>query len=297
MSMSSPLIEVPLSSNSRVSTTSSGSRSGTSASRAGTSGEGASRSAARSCRTSSRSSAPVNRSPACRRLVAAQHRRSRPARSVDHDLGALAGREQQVVEAHRRRQQPAVAGDHVELPVVGEVEVVDPRVGGVEQAQADPLGGHVEVRAGGAVDEHRVAEDAVALEQPRGGVQLDAVELLVLHDDRDVVDAVLPRQRQRPRSSRSSRMNIPATPAVDLLGGLAVRVRVVPERGRGLVDPPGRRPGVLVGDHLVRAAVHLRRQVHAVPVQRALLAQLVGDVDQHLLAALRPQGRPEVGRR
>jgi hypothetical protein len=79
-----------------------------------------------------------------------------------------------------------------------------------------------------------------------------------------------------------------------VLGGLAVRVRVVPQ-GRGrLVDPPGRRPGRTRLDRLVRATVHRGRQMHAVPVDRGRLVQLVADVDHHLLPPRGPKSWPEI---
>ena len=112
----------------------------------------------------------------------------------DHDLGAFARRELQVGHRRRPRQQPAVGGDDVVGPVVGEAEVVDPGVGGVQDPQPDQLGAHLQVGPRGAVDQDRVAQDAGALEEPRAGVQVAAVELLVLHDQRDVVHAVLRRQ-------------------------------------------------------------------------------------------------------
>ena len=48
------------------------------------------------------------------------------------------------------------------------------------------------------------------------------------------------------------------------------------------------------GHQLVRAAVHPRRQPHAVPVQRRLLGQAVGHVDVDRLAGAHPQRGPQV---
>jgi hypothetical protein len=48
----------------------------------------------------------------------------------------------------------------------------------------------------------------------------------------------------------------PGDTAVDVVGGLPVRVRLVPQGGRGLVDPPRGRAAAAGGDQLVRAAVH-----------------------------------------
>ncbi len=81
----------------------------------------------------------------------------------------------------------------------------------------------------------------------------------------------------------------------DVVLGLAVRMRVVPQ-GRGrLVDRPRGRPGRSRSDQLVRAAVGLRGQVHPVPVQGGGLRQGVGDVDPDLVAEAGAQRWPEVG--
>ena len=61
----------------------------------------------------------------------------------------------------------------------------------------------------------------------------------------------------------------------DLLLGLAVRMRVVPERRRRLVDRPARIPRRAGIDRLMGAAVHRGWQVHAVPVHGGRLGQLV----------------------
>ena len=69
---------------------------------------------------------------------------------------------------------------------------------------------------------------------------------------------------------------------------------VVPEGGGGLVDPPVRRPGGAGTDHLVRAAVHDGRKVHAVPVDAGRFVEAVDDVDHDLARRAWPERRAEV---
>ena len=116
----------------------------------------------------------------------------------------------------------------------------------------------------------------------------------VLDDHRHVVDAVAAREAGR-AGRRVVEDEHAGEPAVHVLGGPALQVRVIPERRGRLIDLPARRPSGARRDHLMRAAVHPRRQVHAVPMHRGRLADRVLDVHEHPLAAPGAQRRPEVG--
>jgi hypothetical protein len=195
----------------------------------------------------------------------------------------------------RGRQQPAVAGDELKGPVVGEAQVVDAGGGGVQQPQPDPLAAHVQVRVVGAVDQQLVPQPAdraerrlTEIQRPVGG------EPLVLQDDGDVVDAVAVGQRQR-AGLRVLHQEQPGHPTVDVVLGALVGVGVVPQGGRGLVDRPARRPSGARLDRLVGAAVRRGGQVHAVPVDRGRLRQAVSDVDGDPVAAGGAQGGAQVG--
>jgi len=183
----------------------------------------------------------------------------------DHDLGALARGEQDALGADGRAQQPAVGGHDRQRAGAGEPDVVDPRPRRVEQPQADALRRDAQVGADRAVDRHAVAERAGRGERAAARVEPAlVVEPHVLEDERDVVDAVASRERG-PGRRVVVEDDHAGEPAADVLGRPAVRVRVVPERRGGLLDPPARPPGGARADGLVRAAVHLARQVH--PVQ------------------------------
>jgi hypothetical protein len=150
------------------------------------------------------------------------------------------------------------------------------------------------MRAGRAVDQQRVTEDAdLAAERLALGEPAVVGERLVLHHHRHVVDPVRVGKRTHV-GGRVVDQEHAREPAVDLLLGALVGMRVVPERRGRLVDPPLRREGGAGPDRLLRSAVHAGRQVHAVPVHGGVLAEPVADVDHDLLAACGPQRRTEM---
>src|SRR6266498_1028504 len=117
----------------------------------------------------------------------------------DH-LGALAGRQGHAGDAPWRVEQAAVAADQVEGAAVPEADREDAGGRGVEQPEAHALAGHVQMGVVGAVDQGGAAEPADRVERPVGEVEPAlAVEVLVLDDQGDVVDAVALGQRQRAR--------------------------------------------------------------------------------------------------
>lgn len=189
-----------------------------------------------------------------------------------------------------------VGGDLGEGAAVAALEGQDVGGGGVQDAEAGALPGGREAEGGrvdiGAVAQHRVAE---AVGEIAGDVVLDVaagVDGQALQDERDVVDAVLARQRRR-----GVRVVLdddhPGQSVDDLLGRGAQGVRVVPE-GLGLVlDLEGGRPGLTVGEGVLRAAVHLGRDVGAVEVDTGVRAQAVGDVQQDRAAGGPLHGRAE----
>lgn len=136
----------------------------------------------------------------------------------------------------------------------------------------------------GAVDQHHVAE--VARTRVPG-----VVEVPVLDDHGDVVDAVIVRERLGGRGYRIVEDEHPGHTPVDVIPGLAVGgaggTRVSPQ-----ADLPSRLPIVAGIDNLMRAAVHAGRQVHAVPMHRSGLIEAVMKVDQDMLTAFGAQGGP-----
>ena len=74
-----------------------------------------------------------------------------------------------------------------------------------------------------------------------------------------------------------------------------VRVRVVPQRGRGLDDLPLGLPGLAHLNRRVRAAIRVGRQLHAMPVHRGHFNKVVGDLRADFFTAASPQSGPQEG--
>src|SRR5699024_6162692 len=123
-------------------------------------------------------------------------------------------------------------------------------------------------------------DDAVLTEDP------------VLEDARYVIDAVLVAE-----TGCTARLVVDddqsAQPFEHLLLGLAVRMRVVPERRRGLIDRPLDRTTRARPDGRVRATVHLRGQVHPVPMEGGGDVEVVDGVDADGLSRVDPHRRSQ----
>ena len=120
--------------------------------------------AARRRRMSIVSSAPLLRSSmsaaARDRRGSCAARRRRPAASRPPPRPARPGARSTRSASHGGRQQARVGADDLEAPAVGEAEVVDAGVGGVEHPQAHPRGGGLEHGSPGAVHQDLVAHRA-----------------------------------------------------------------------------------------------------------------------------------------
>ena len=135
-------------------------------------------------------------------------------------------------------EEPAIGRDEGEVSTIAQPEVIHARRGAVEQAKAHDIGRDVEVRAERAVHEQLVADRAD--EPARARRELAIIrEAHILDDDRDVVDAVVARERER-RFDRVVEDEQAGETHRDVFLGFAMRMRVVPERRGRLVDRPCR---------------------------------------------------------
>ena len=150
-------------------------------------------------------------------------------------------------------EQSAVGSDQIERAVVGEPQVVETAGGAVQDAQSHNAGSDVEVGIGDAVGDDRVAEQA---DVGRVGLVETAVrgESSILDDQWNIVHSIGFRKVQRigvgvvdQEQSGESALYVP-------LGG-SMRMWVIPERRRRLVDGPRRFPPPAGFDGLVRSAV------------------------------------------
>ncbi len=165
-----------------------------------------------------------------------------------------------------RVEQPAVAAHLHHRPAAAEPQVVDPRVGRVDEAEPvePPLDAHP--RGDRAVDEDRVAEepDVHVLGVAQRPV---AVEGVVREHDRHVV---LPAREVEPRVAVVLEHVGADEPVVERPRGAAVGVVVVPERRAVLLVRIGVVERAAGRDHVHRMAVALRRHVAAVEVDVAV---------------------------
>jgi hypothetical protein len=153
------------------------------------------------------------------------------------DLGAFARCDLHQLGLVRPLEQPRVAADLPEPPIVGEAEVVDTGVGRIHHPEPHEGRGGFDVRVVRAVHQDRVAEDARgAGEGRRMGERAVVVEALVLDDQRDVVDAV--GVRQLDVACRVVHDEHAGGAPVDVIGGRTVKVGMKPERRSRLVDRP-----------------------------------------------------------
>ena len=219
-------------------------------SRAGTGGEGVSRSAGRSSSRSKESSAPAARATPLTAPRSWDERAQHPpaaGRDVDDHLGPLPRGQHDAGDRARRREQAAVGADEGQRRLVVEGHPVAARRRGVEDAQAHPGRADLEVRRDGAVDQHRVAQqaDGVAVLLVEAPVRREAA---VGEDERHVVDAVVGGQldsgpRRRPGTARTAPGGRGARSARGGAGG----TRASPPAGRRARTPPRWRRGRSAG--------------------------------------------------
>lgn len=164
---------------------------------------------------------------------------------ADDELDPVAGGDLRPGELDWLGEEPAVGANEPERAVVLESQVVDAGVGGVEDAEPDLVGSHLDVGVGGAVDGDGVAEEAGWADDRRSEVEgAVAVEALVLEDDGEVVDAVDVWQPVRLVFGGVDDEH-PGEAPVELFAGPLVGVGVVPQgggrrvHGSGPVAPPG----------------------------------------------------------
>ena len=123
---------------------------------------------------------------------------------------------------------------------IAHLQLIAARVRRVEQTQAHPAARDLDVRALRAVDQQRIADKATAA---RLAVfrRTEIIQTLVLDDNREVIHAVVVRDRQgfadlifhQPHSGQA---------IINLLRRAVRRVGVIPQGGRALANRQHRRP-------------------------------------------------------
>ncbi len=201
---------------------------------------------------------------------------------IHQHLKALPHQHRQFVDLHRLRQQPAVAGDHVQRTLIAGGEVEGPRVTAVKQTQAQPALRRGVLRINGAVGQQRVAKPAyrrahhvqLVVNLPVSG------EFLVLHNHRHIVDAPLLRQAQQ-AAFVVFNQHQPRQPHRYLMARFAMLMRMEPAGRRALVGRKGDAARAARFDDALRPTVYLARHFQSVPVHRRLFSKRIVDIHRH----------------
>jgi len=182
----------------------------------------------------------------------------------------------------------------VELTPVVEAEIIHPGVRGIEQTQAHQPGGHRQCRSDRAVDQHLSAAEPLHPVHHARIVRHAAgpVEIAVLHDQREIVRAVIAGQR-------IDRIGIvdddhACKAAIDLIGGAPVDMAVIPERRGGMIHRQLGRPGPARIKGQLRPAVEMSGHVHAMPVRGDGIIGAIDHVDICRASTLKPQQRTQI---
>ena len=185
---------------------------------------------------------------------------------IDQHLVALARRNKHAFDRDGPRQISAIGGDDVHDAAVRKTEVKVARIGSVEQTQPDHAAWHRQASPGGAVDNDRLAPEAMNEVHQVRSVAAVSSEPPVLDDQGDVIDAI-----GRGQASIAVALvgddHHARQPQIGLARGLMVDMRMVPTRGRRLPYDELRRPDGQRRNRIVRSAVHCGGHHDAVPVQ------------------------------
>ena len=135
---------------------------------------------------------------------------------------------------------------------IAHLQLIATRVRGVEQAQAHPAAGHFHVRALRAVNQQGIADKATAA---RLAVlrRAEVIQTFVLNNDREIIHAVVVRDRQRFTDLIFHQPHAGQT-VIDLLRRTVRGIGVIPQGCRALANRQDGRPVGVGGHHSRRAA-------------------------------------------
>ena len=143
----------------------------------------------------------------------------------------------------------------MERAAIAHLQLITTGVRGIKQTQTHPTAGNFDIRALRTVYQQRIANKATA---PRLAVlrRAKVIQALVLNNDREIIHAVVVRDRQR-LADLIFHQPHPGQTVIDLLRRAVRRVGVIPQRCRALADRQDGCP-VGVGRHHARRATDQR---------------------------------------
>ena len=156
---------------------------------------------------------------------------------------------------------------------VAHLQLVTPGVRGIQQAQAHPAAGYLDIRTLHPVDQQRITDKTTAA----GFAVLrhaKVIQSLVLNNDREVVDAVMIRDRQRFTHLIFDQPH-PGQAVVNLLSGTVRRIGVIPQRGGVLTDGQHGCPVCVWRHHASRTAHQRTRNLQTGDSHRDIFRQTV----------------------
>ena len=216
-------------------------------------------------------------------------------RDVNDNFGPFPGAQKHSRHLDRRLQQAAAGADLVKRSFVVETEVVDSRVGTVQDPKSDPPRGSLKKCLGRAVDQDHVAAHAQDVIAVLGHVTKSAilVEGAVLNHQRNIVDAVVLWKIKRERVVVLDDEQT-GDSHVSMLAGFMMGMGMVPVERRLLHDSKMRPPSVLGRDLLGRTAIHGGRNVQAMPMYGGRDPGSVGDEKIKIIAFFRSDRRSKI---
>src|SRR6185437_9194672 len=163
--------------------------------------------------------------------------RLRTVLKIDQHFITFARRDKQATHGYRCGKVSAIRSDNVECAAIRKPQVEELRVGAVEQAQSHQSAPDASYPRSHAVDYDGIA--AIAghdVHRPRLIDWRDVtVEETVLQNERQIIDAIAARQAYFFTAAVFQNQHA-GKAGIHLFRGLAVRVRVEPGGGLGLVD-------------------------------------------------------------
>ena len=217
-------------------------------------------------------------------------------REIDNYLRALPRGEPDRADDVRTIEQAAIARDQLHRTITFERKIVKAGVRSIEDAQPQLACLCVEHSVFSAVDEypapahaHHPCVHAQRVNQPPG-----SIDHAVLHDQRNVVDAIVARQVEALFLVIAD-IDRRGEPGIDLRPGFALQVRMIPVERGPLANFERGAPAFTGTDQLMRSAIGCGRKFETMPMDRSAFGQIVVDMELHPLAPAHFKRRSQIG--
>ena len=218
-----------------------------------------------------------------------------PISEIDKDFATFPRRQNDVLELRWRREIAGVGRNRMEDAPVVETQTQNARVRTIEQAQAHHALRHGRKWRDDAIHDDRVAEHAHHRRHRASIVGQGAIaaESAVLQHERKIVDAIVVRQAALAVPIVADEQQA-GKAEIDLKCGRAMRMRVIPQRRRRLIELEIGTPHAAGLDRIMWSAIDGAGNDPTMPVDRGRFFQLVADRESGVVAAPQKQRRPQI---